>query len=303
MLPIIDPEFRDLIPPLSKEEYAGLEASLKEFGCHTAIVTWNGIIIDGHNRFEICTKYGIEFDELEWPFKDRREARIWILDNQLSRRNISEIVRMDMALLMKSEIQAQAQERKKATQFGSTVGPISDPPAKTDAVLAAKAGVGKTKLREYEHVKDTATPELLQATRDGKVSVHAAAQAVKSLTPAEQIEVLKSTPGKVGKAITKVVNEVEAKKKEIEETNKWIDETNSKMRGKDFDPIKERARMQTEGKIYNAFALILELPDPVEALATISPQCEYRLGDIDAAVTWVTDFYKLYKESRKNEAV
>ena len=55
----IDPEFKNLIPPLTSEEYAGLEESILAEGCRDSLVAWHGILIDGHNRYEICEKYGI----------------------------------------------------------------------------------------------------------------------------------------------------------------------------------------------------------------------------------------------------
>lgn len=172
----IDPEFRDLIPRLSKDEYAGLEASIKAQGCHTRIVVWNGTIVDGHNRFKICTQHETPFGFVEQKFADRREARIWILDNQLSRRNLSEITRMDLALLMKTEVQAQAQERMKTAEKtgrgNKKPSPKSDEALRTDATLAAKAGVGKTKLREYGDVVASVT----DAISDGRISPEEAAR-------------------------------------------------------------------------------------------------------------------------------
>lgn len=59
----IDPEFKALIPPLLPEERAGLEASILDGGCRDALVVWKGqgVLIDGHNRHDICTKHGIAF--------------------------------------------------------------------------------------------------------------------------------------------------------------------------------------------------------------------------------------------------
>lgn len=52
----IDKEFKTLIPPLSPTEYEQLEANIIADGCREPIVIWNGYIIDGHNRYEICKK-------------------------------------------------------------------------------------------------------------------------------------------------------------------------------------------------------------------------------------------------------
>ena len=85
----IDPEFRDLIPPLTQEEYNQLEINIITEGCRDALVTWNGTIIDGHNRYKICTEHNIPFETANASFDNREEAINWIIDNQLGRRNIT----------------------------------------------------------------------------------------------------------------------------------------------------------------------------------------------------------------------
>lgn len=89
----IDREFRDLIRPLMKDEYRHLEAALLSDGCQEPITVWKGVIVDGHNRYEICTRLGIPFSTRERHFDNREEAIIWICSNQLARRNISDETR------------------------------------------------------------------------------------------------------------------------------------------------------------------------------------------------------------------
>lgn len=89
----IDPEFQKLIPPLSLDEYKNLEESLISDGCISPIIIWNKVIIDGHNRYEICKKHNLPFSTVEMIFDSTEEAMIWICRNQLGRRNISEETR------------------------------------------------------------------------------------------------------------------------------------------------------------------------------------------------------------------
>ena len=88
---IIDPEFKKLIPPLSPQERSQLEENIVAEGCRDPLTIWKGhnILLDGHNRYEICDQYGIEFYTIEIELGDREEAKIWILRNQLGRRNLS----------------------------------------------------------------------------------------------------------------------------------------------------------------------------------------------------------------------
>ncbi len=89
----IDSKFQKLIPPLSLDEYKNLEESLISDGCISPIIIWNKVIIDGHNRYEICKKHNLPFSTIEIEFDSTEEAMIWICRNQLGRRNISEETR------------------------------------------------------------------------------------------------------------------------------------------------------------------------------------------------------------------
>ena len=79
-LPIlkIDPEFKDLIRPLRRKEYLQLEENILDEGCRDPIIVWNDYIIDGHNRYSICTKYSIPFNTVSKDFASREEVIVWI---------------------------------------------------------------------------------------------------------------------------------------------------------------------------------------------------------------------------------
>lgn len=87
----IDPEFQGKIPPLTFEELNQLETNILRDGCIIdPIVVWEGLIIDGHNRFTIARKHPeIPFTVHEKEFASRFEAIIWICKNQLGRRNLT----------------------------------------------------------------------------------------------------------------------------------------------------------------------------------------------------------------------
>ena len=89
----IDTGFKRLIPPLSAEELNRLEQNIIRDGCREPICVWNNRILDGHNRYEICTRRQIPFRIQHIDFENREEAIVWICANQLGRRNITEETR------------------------------------------------------------------------------------------------------------------------------------------------------------------------------------------------------------------
>jgi len=85
--------FQRLIPPLSADEYKQLEENLLREGCRDPICIWNGTIIDGHNRYEICLRYNMTFRTESINLENENEVVAWICTNQLGRRNITEETR------------------------------------------------------------------------------------------------------------------------------------------------------------------------------------------------------------------
>ena len=87
----IDPEFQSKIPPLTFEELNLLETNILEEGrILSPLIVWNGLIVDGHNRFAILKNHPeIKYTVLEKEFANRYEAIVWICKNQLGRRNLT----------------------------------------------------------------------------------------------------------------------------------------------------------------------------------------------------------------------
>jgi hypothetical protein len=87
---IIDPEFRDLIPPLAPQELEQLHSSIRDEGCRDPLVVWHeeNTLVDGHNRYAFCTEHGIEMNFIERCFTSRQSVKNFIILNQLGRRNV-----------------------------------------------------------------------------------------------------------------------------------------------------------------------------------------------------------------------
>ena len=115
--PTIDPEFQALIPPLRHDEIEGLTASIKLEGCRDPLVVWDAenILLDGHNRLNICQAERIPYKVVRLNFIDRDRAKLWILTNQLSRRNLTDDQRTGISLRVveqRTKIEKQERARK-----------------------------------------------------------------------------------------------------------------------------------------------------------------------------------------------
>ena len=88
---IIDPEFRDKIPPLTEDEFTLLEENILLDGAvFSPLIVWDGTILDGHNRYEIIQKHPeLTYAVHKMSFDNRYEALSWICKHQLGRRNLT----------------------------------------------------------------------------------------------------------------------------------------------------------------------------------------------------------------------
>lgn len=176
----IDPEFKALIPQLTDEERAQLEQNLVADGCREPLVIWDDILIDGHNRLEICMRRGIRYQTEVKNFESRDAAKIWIIRNQFGRRNIQPYVRAELALKLEPLIAAKAKENQRA---GGAVGGQS--PAKglqnsvkasekvnTQANLATVAGVSHDTIARAKVIAERAPEPVKQALRKGETSIN-----------------------------------------------------------------------------------------------------------------------------------
>ncbi|MCL2425314.1 MAG: hypothetical protein FWD05_03145 [Oscillospiraceae bacterium] len=86
---IIDEEFERILPKLDERTYAELEENILKYGCREPLVLWNGILIDGHNRYKILQKHDLSVNTIDMEFDSRDEVLIWIISTQIGRRNLN----------------------------------------------------------------------------------------------------------------------------------------------------------------------------------------------------------------------
>ena len=104
---IILDDLRNFIPPLSTDEYAQLESNILQHGCQSPIQVWQTlkknlglafekeddlayILVDGHNRYRICTSHNLPFEVYVLSFDSQKDAKDYMINLQLGRRNLSQ---------------------------------------------------------------------------------------------------------------------------------------------------------------------------------------------------------------------
>lgn len=136
---VIDKEFKGLIPPLTNEEFNQLEQNCIKDGILESIKVWQDVIIDGHNRYEIANKNGLDFTITELSFENKTDAIEWIILHQLGRRNLTEE--------QKAYLRGKRYENEKLKQGRNWDKEEKTSPLKTSEKLANEYGVSDRTIK------------------------------------------------------------------------------------------------------------------------------------------------------------
>lgn len=196
------PELQAYIDPLTPDEHDALERSILEEGCRDALVLWGNVLVDGHNRYGICKKHGLPFKTVQnTRFQNMEDVHLWMIDQHLGRRSVSEFQRGVLAL-RKREIIAERRAAAAAAVVAAKAEAGQSPEAQapwegdTDPVVAkALASVPKVpedaldtrealaraarltaaQVKMIEAIHQNAAPEVVAAVKSGELSLNAAA--------------------------------------------------------------------------------------------------------------------------------
>lgn len=252
--PTVLPELAGLLPPLSGEQLAALEADLLQNGCYSpVIVNEELVIVDGHNRQSLCEKHGIPYNMAVFAFDDLLEAKQWALDTQKGRRNLDKWELGKIALKLKPDIEARARANQAAAGGDksdkgalSATLPKALPPVDTRKELADTVGLGERTMGKVMQIDEHAPAAVKEALDKKELSIHQGYQITRQVEelPEEQREQAALEAVELAKA-----------KKEIQEKDAEIDR---------------------EGKIAGVFCKAYEkavLLDPTEENVRIWAKC------------------------------
>lgn len=290
---IIDVEFQALIPALSSEEHALLEQSLLNEGCRDALVVWRDTLIDGHNRYALCQKHGIEYKTVERDFQDRNEALTWIIQNQLGRRNLPLPVRIMLVRKGEELERENAHNRKLSGLKHQDIVPQNSAErgakGETRQKLAAQAGTSHDTYTKSVYVLEEAPEAVKEAWRNEELSTNAAyklTKAIEAVSPEIQAAVLQH-----GVTDPQLVTLLEKKKDtdtaktfiatgvlqpgEEEEAKPASDVSAWDLQGELRKSEKEHRKTALEFKLKSQFESIRHAPEGVYSVIYADPAWQY----------------------------
>ena len=276
----IDKEFADLIPPLTEKEYKGLEASILTEGCRDALVVWNETLVDGHNRYRICTEHDIAYKTVQKEFDDRNAAMLWMMNTQLSRRNLNDFQRVEIVRKCENAVKAEAVKRKLSTLKQNQNTDKVNLPERAEQSRNTLGAMAKVSGSTYEHaaaIIDKAPEAVKNAVRKDELSINAGYEVTK-MNPEQQNEIsdriskgekardvvseVRSrsgvSPKTYDRAVVVIETAPEELKAELREGNITINQAYSQMKRAEKLAKREEARQQNAEKVQT-------LSSPLEA--------------------------------------
>lgn len=232
----IDEGLKAYIDPLTPDEHEALERSILAEGCRDSLVVWGDLLIDGHNRYGICQKHGLPFNTVQaTQFKNMDDVHLWMIDQHLGRRSVSDFQRGVLAL-RKREIIAErraaaaaAVNAAKAAQPATEEAPwegdtdpvvaqalanvakVPDDALDTREALARAARLSAGQVKMIETIQEKAAPEVVAAVKAGELSLNAAA--VVATLPEEEQQAVAAEGADALKQAAKRVRDAKKKPK------------------------------------------------------------------------------------------
>lgn len=233
---VVLPELKAYIDPLTPDEYEALERSILDEGCRDALVLWGNTLVDGHNRYSICQKHGLPFKTVQNErFQNMEDIHLWMIDQHLGRRSVSDFQRGVLALRKREIIaerraqaaaavnaaKAEAGEAAQAPWEGETdpvvaqalanVLKVPDEALDTREALARAARLSAGQVKMIETIQEKAAPEVVAAVKAGELSLNAAA--VVATLPVEEQQAVAAEGADGLKQAAKRVREARKKTK------------------------------------------------------------------------------------------
>ncbi len=231
---VVLPELKAYIDPLTPDEHDALERSILDEGCRDALVLWGNVLVDGHNRFGICQKHGLPFQTIQNErFQNMEDIHLWMIDQHLGRRSVSDFQRGVLALRKREIIAerraaaaaavnaAKAESSAEAPWDGDTNPAVAQALANTPKVpdqaldtreaLARAARLSAGQVKMIETIQEKAAPEVVAAVKAGELSLNAAA--VVASLPVEEQQAVAAEGAESLKQAAKRVREAKKKPK------------------------------------------------------------------------------------------
>ena len=206
-------EIANLFPMMEKERMIDLIESIQKDGLIHQITLFEGKILDGRNRFEACEKTGVEPNFAEFT-GSQEDALRFVWNENWHRRDLSSSQRA--AIVVDNDVlMEQWAEEGKRNQGSTSVKHFTEVNTETRKRNTKTSGTNHTYVAKAKTIKEK-SPEVLDAVKNGKISITDGAKIVKEPNPEDILELIDN-----GTKPKDAIKEIKVETRKIE-TDKYI---------------------------------------------------------------------------------
>ena len=177
----VNPEYQNLVPPPTKEEYGALERDMIEKGGALDPIKINkrDEILDGHTRYKICSEYALHFETVVVDLPTTLDEKIYIIEMNLKRRHLTDYQKVELAKPLELLIAEKARLKQLSTLMQGDKTPIlsndkNEEAVHTDKTVAKMIGVSSATYSRAKKVRDQGTDEEKRKAREKKRAIASA---------------------------------------------------------------------------------------------------------------------------------
>ena len=167
--------------PMPKEEYERLKESIRRYGVRVPLTVWEGRILGGVHRWRAARELGLKrVPVLPLDVKDEREAAVWIVRENLDRRQLTPGQKAMLAKALyelerekAAERRAQAPGKPRGIKKTSECASLRTERGRAAERAAKQVGIGARTLEKAIQAVEK-RPELEEKLRRGEISVERA---------------------------------------------------------------------------------------------------------------------------------
>ena len=233
-------------PAMSAEDFQGLKDSIENIGVQNPITIFEGMVVDGWNRYKAANELG-----MDCPSK---ELDAWIDPVAFVRAQNKD--RRHLPLSAWALIEVSLREWKPAHRPGK--GALSSPLQASNQEMADAAGVKKRLIQQAKAVQSKAAPEVIAAVKSGEIGLPKAA-AIAKLPKEEQAAAIHKPAPKAAPAVVEPEIEAPPEYTELDAAHDQISELQAELVVARMGDIPEEEKQQAAGLIAELHAEIKTL--------------------------------------------
>jgi uncharacterized ParB-like nuclease family protein len=179
-------EYESLVHPMTKEAFESLMNSIRESGQLEPITINNkGEVLDGHHRLRACEKLHIEPIFEVKTFDNTLNEKLYIIDVNLQRRQLTVAQRVQLSLKKKPILQELAKKNSQTnlrrgsnnTEYPSNVQICTL--GRVNETIAKDSGVSARQVSKIETILEKADPKLKCRVLNGTTKIDKAYRQIK----------------------------------------------------------------------------------------------------------------------------